>query len=110
MNTFEPMSNTIGVRYGDKMAWVSFGGTESGGAVTYNGPKAQKFSSVTGPSQPFVNTTLLLSYAVFPSSRSRRLAPRDRIFFPAKRPMVAWQSRGLARGVAASITMRSSFL
>ena len=50
MNTFEPMSNTIGVRYGDKMAWVSFGGTESGGAVTYNGPKAQKFSSVTGPS------------------------------------------------------------
>src|SRR5262245_37648699 len=92
------------------MAWVSFGGTESGGAVTYNGPKAQKFSSVTGPSQPFVNTTLLLSYAVFPSSRSRRLAPRDRIFFPAKRPMVGWQSRGLARAVAGSITMRSSFL
>jgi len=46
--------------------------TESGRAVSYNQPKARKFFCVTGTSQPFDNTALLLSNAVFPSSRSRR--------------------------------------
>jgi hypothetical protein len=50
MNTFEPMSNTIGVRYGDKNGMGFLWQSESGGAFSYNRPKAQKFFSVTGPS------------------------------------------------------------
>jgi hypothetical protein len=40
MNTFEPMSNTIGVRYGEKNGMGFLWQTESGGAFSYNRPKS----------------------------------------------------------------------